>query len=69
MKELNSIFFTTLHMLVKHLPKLWKIHNSSVILDNTKKQDNLISRMDSIEDKMDYMQAKIDHIISSCIDE
>ena len=37
--------------------------------DNTKKQDNLISRMDSIEDKMDYMQAKIDHIISSCIDE
>jgi len=40
MKGLNSIyFFTTLHMLVKHLPKLWKIHNSSVILDNTKKQD------------------------------
>lgn len=39
MKGLNSIyFFTTLHMLVKHLPKLWKIHNSSVILDNTKKQ-------------------------------
>ena len=37
--------------------------------DNTKKQDNLISRMDGIEDKMDYMQAKIDHIISSCIDE
>jgi hypothetical protein len=31
------LFFTTLHMLVKHLPKLWKIHNSSVILDNTKK--------------------------------
>uniref|UniRef100_A0A452XDF6 Uncharacterized protein n=1 Tax=Aegilops tauschii subsp. strangulata TaxID=200361 RepID=A0A452XDF6_AEGTS len=25
-------------MLVKHLPKLWKIQNSSVILDNTKKQ-------------------------------
>ena len=43
MKELNSIyfFFTTLHMLVKHLPKLWKIHNSSVILDNTKKQDRV----------------------------
>ena len=40
MKGLNSIFFfTTLHMLVKHLPKLWKIQNSSVILDNTKKQD------------------------------
>ncbi len=37
--------------------------------DNTKKQDNLISRMDGLEDKMDYMQAKIDHIISSCIDE
>ncbi len=37
--------------------------------DNTKKQDSLISRMDGIEDKMDYMQAKIDHIISSCIDE
>ena len=42
MKGLNSIyFFTTLHMLVKHLPKLWKIHNSSVILDNTKKQDRV----------------------------
>lgn len=42
MNELNSIyFFTTLHMLVKHLPKLWKIHNSSVILDNTKKQDRV----------------------------
>jgi hypothetical protein len=42
MKELNSIyFFTTLHMLVKHLPKLWKIHNLSVILDNTKKQDRV----------------------------
>uniref|UniRef100_A0A3B6AYG6 Uncharacterized protein n=1 Tax=Triticum aestivum TaxID=4565 RepID=A0A3B6AYG6_WHEAT len=27
-------------MLVKHLPKLWK-HNSSVILDNTKKQDRV----------------------------
>jgi len=29
--------------LVKHLPKfkLWKIHNSSVILDNTKKQDRV----------------------------
>lgn len=43
MKGFNSIFFTTLHMLVKHLPKfkLWKIHNSSVILDNTKKQDRV----------------------------
>jgi len=42
MKGLNSIyFFTTLHMLVKHLPKLWKIQNSSVILDNTKKQDRV----------------------------
>ena len=42
MKRLNSIyFFTTLHMLVKHLPKLWKIHNSSVILDNTKKKDRV----------------------------
>ena len=42
MKGLNSIyFFTTLHMLVKHLPKLWKIPNSSVILDNTKKQDRV----------------------------
>ena len=28
-------------MLVKHLPKLWKIPNSSVILDNTKKQDRV----------------------------
>lgn len=37
--------------------------------DNTKKQESLISRIDAIEDKMDYMQAKIDHIISSCIDE
>lgn len=42
MKRLNSIyFFTTLHMLVKHLPKLWKIHNSSLILDNTKKQNRV----------------------------
>lgn len=37
--------------------------------DNTKKQENLMSRMDGIEDKMDLIQAKIDHIISSCIDE
>ena len=40
-----------------------------VIYDTTKKQENLISRMDNIEDKMDLIQAKIDHIISSCIDE
>ena len=40
-----------------------------VFYDNTKKQENLVSRMDSIEDKMDLIQAKIDHIIASCIDE
>ena len=40
-----------------------------VIYDTTKKQESLISRMDNIEDKMDLIQAKIDHIISSCIDE
>ena len=37
--------------------------------DTTKKQENIMSRMDNIEDKMDLIQAKIDHIISSCIDE
>ena len=37
--------------------------------DTTKKQENLISRMDSIEDKMDLIQAKIDHIIDACISE
>ena len=40
-----------------------------VFYDNTKKQENLVSRMDSIEDKMDLIQGKIDHIIASCIDE
>ncbi len=40
-----------------------------LMYDNTKKQENLVSRMNSIEDKMDLIQAKIDHIIESCIDE
>ncbi len=40
-----------------------------IFYDNTQKTQNLISRMDGIEDKMDLIQAKIDHIISSCIDE
>lgn len=37
--------------------------------DTTKKQENIMSRMDSIEDKMDLIQAKIDHIIDACISE
>ncbi len=37
--------------------------------DNMKKQEDLISRMDGLEDKMDLIQTKIDHIISSCIDD
>jgi hypothetical protein len=35
-------FFTTLHMFVKQLHnKLWKIQNSSVILDKYLKQDRV----------------------------
>lgn len=42
-------------MLVKHLPKfkLWKIHNSSVILDNTKKQDRVRYRSVKKKEKID----------------
>ncbi|MCD8024497.1 MAG: hypothetical protein LUE64_03075, partial [Candidatus Gastranaerophilales bacterium] len=40
-----------------------------LVYDNTQKTQNLMSRIDGMEDKMDLIQAKIDHIISSCIDE
>ena len=35
-----------------------------ILYDTTKKQENIMSRMDSVEDKMDLIQAKLDHIIS-----
>ncbi len=40
-----------------------------IFYDNTQKTQGMVARMDALEDKIDLIQAKIDHIISSCIDE